>query len=146
MEDGYVFSVSGIRNLLEGDFFSWYSDFYQWNDEISNAVKAIIMELDNYASASFTPEFSTIDIFKDLYMEIMPNEVRHSLGEYFTPSWLAEHVVSKSINMIKEKNWRAIDPCCGSGVFVITLIKKVLSKYDIAYLSISEKMKFYKRS
>jgi len=139
MEDGYVFSVSGIRNLLEGDFFSWYSDFYQWNDEISNAVKAIIMELDNYASASFTPEFSTIDIFKDLYMEIMPNEVRHSLGEYFTPSWLAEHVVSKSINMIKEKNWRAIDPCCGSGVFVITLIKKVLSKYDIAYLSISEK-------
>jgi hypothetical protein len=26
MEDGYIFSTGGIRNLLEGDFFSWYSD------------------------------------------------------------------------------------------------------------------------
>lgn len=139
MEDGYVFSVSGIRNLLEGDFFSWYSDFYQWDNEISKSIKAIITELDNYASASFTLEFSTIDIFKDLYIEIMPNEVRHSLGEYFTPAWLADQVVSKSINMISEKKWRAIDPCCGSGVFVITLIKKILSKYEISYLSTQEK-------
>lgn len=24
LEDGYSYTVGGIRNLLEGDFFSWY--------------------------------------------------------------------------------------------------------------------------
>lgn len=140
LEDGYIFNTGGIRNLLEGDFFSWYSDNKQWDLEIGKAIKDIIIELENYASATFTFEFSTIDIFKDLYMQIMPNEVRHSLGEYFTPSWLSDQVVSEAILMNgNKKDWRAIDPCCGSGVFLITLIKKILAEYDLPNLGSSEK-------
>lgn len=145
LEDGYVFSTGGIRNLLEGDFFSWYSDEYQWNEDIANVITDIIVELENYASTSFTFEYATIDIFKDLYMQIMPNEVRHSLGEYFTPSWLADQVVSKSIAMSGNKeNWRAIDPCCGSGVFIITLIKHILKQHNLNKLTLQEKNEILK--
>lgn len=142
LEDGYVFSTGGIKNLLEGDFFSWYSDENQWDNGVFTAIKVIISELGNYASSSFTYEFSTIDIFKDLYMEIMPNEVRHSLGEYFTPSWLADQVVNESINMLSDNlssSWRAIDPCCGSGIFLISLIKQILANYDLYTLTTDEK-------
>ncbi|MDE3975669.1 hypothetical protein NUS65_10325, partial [Glaesserella parasuis] len=76
---------------MEGDFYSWYSDKNQWNPKIYNSIKNIIKELEFYSSSNFSYEFQTIDIFKDLYMEIMPNEIRHSLGEYFTPSWMADH-------------------------------------------------------
>ncbi|MCT8653828.1 hypothetical protein KZ324_11050, partial [Glaesserella parasuis] len=117
LEDGYVFSSGGIRNLLEGDFYSWYSDKNQWNQKIYNSIKNIIKELEFYSSSNFSYEFQTIDIFKDLYMEIMPNEIRHSLGEYFTPSWMADHVVSRSLEKLNKESWKAIDPCCGSGVF-----------------------------
>ncbi len=140
LEDGYVFSTGGIRNLLEGDFFSWYADEYQWNKELAKAITDIIIALENYASTSFTFENATIDIFKDLYMQIMPNEVRHSMGEYFTPSWLADQVVSKSIAMSGNKeNWRALDPCCGSGVFIVTLIKHILKQYNLNQLTLREK-------
>lgn len=142
LEDGYIFANGGIKNLLEGDFYSWYSDKNQWNIELSNSIKNIVIELENYASSNFTYEYSTIDIFKDLYMEIMPNEVRHSLGEYFTPAWLADNVVNKTIAMLpeeKQSKWRAIDPCCGSGVFIISLIKKIQSEYDLYSLTIEEK-------
>ncbi|MCT8715670.1 hypothetical protein KZ375_10050, partial [Glaesserella parasuis] len=69
LEDGYVFSSGGIRNLLEGDFYSWYSDKNQWNQKIYNSIKNIIKELEFYSSSNFSYEFQTIDIFKDLYME-----------------------------------------------------------------------------
>lgn len=144
LEDGYVFSSGGIKNLLEGDFYSWYADDNQWNKEIFISIKNIITELENYSSSKFTYEFSTIDIFKDLYMEIMPNELRHSLGEYFTPSWLADNVVKKSIKKLpihKKDSWKAIDPCCGSGVFVVSLIREIQSKKDLFTLTSEEKSK-----
>ena len=100
LEDGYTFAIGGIRNLLEGDFFSWYASREQWNEEESGCILEIINLLEGYADASFSYGYVAIDIFKDLYMEIMPNEVRHSLGEYFTPSWLADHVIENSKKMI----------------------------------------------
>lgn len=144
LEDGYVFASGGIKNLLEGDFYSWYADESQWNNEIFISIKNIITELENYSSSKFTYEFSTIDIFKDLYMEVMPNELRHSLGEYFTPSWLADNVVKKSIEKLpidKKDSWKAIDPCCGSGVFVVSLIREIQSKKDLFTLTSEEKNK-----
>ena len=80
LEDGYTFAIGGIRNLLEGDFFSWYASREQWNEEVSGCILEIINLLEGYADASFSYGYVAIDIFKDLYMEIMPNEVRHSLG------------------------------------------------------------------
>lgn len=139
LEDGYVFSAGGIRNLLEGDFFSWYSDINQWDDDISHYIKSLIIVLEDYASSALIYEYKTIDIFKDLYMEIMPNEVRHSLGEYFTPSWLADQIVRESTSMVSTREWNAIDPCCGSGIFVISLIKQILEGIDIYEITDDEK-------
>ena len=64
-------------------------------------------------------------------MNIIPDEVRHSLGEYYTPMWLADNVISEAINKLPENakdNWKGLDPCAGSGTFVVTLIRHVLSQ------------------
>lgn len=139
LEEGYTFAIGGIRNLLEGDFFSWYAAENQWNSDEEGCIKDIILTLEAYADSSFSYGYTAIDIFKDLYMEIMPNEVRHSLGEYFTPAWLADYVIDNSKSMITAKKWRAIDPCCGSGIFVVTLIKHIIRGRDIISLSEAEK-------
>lgn len=139
LEEGYTFAIGGIRNLLEGDFFSWYAAENQWSEEESECIKDVIVTLEGYSDLSFAYGYTAIDIFKDLYMEIMPNEVRHSLGEYFTPSWIADYVIESSKEMITNKNWRAIDPCCGSGIFVVTLIKHVIGEREIGSLTKEEK-------
>ena len=69
-------------------------------------------------------------MFKDLYIGIIPQIVRHSLGEYFTPSWLADSVVTNSLKMVGNE-WRGLDPCCGSGIFLIQLIKKIVTGDEI---------------
>lgn len=134
LEDGYFFNLRGVKNLLEGDFFFWYTDKVNWNTKLYDIIKRIVSMLDCYYNFSFDYEYKPIDIFKDLYMGIMPNSVRHSLGEYFTPAWIADYVVEKGLSMLDnstKEDWKAIDPCCGSGIFIITLIKKILKHRNI---------------
>ncbi len=139
VEDGYVFQTGGVKNLLEGDFFSWYCSEDIWNEDEAEIIKGIISTLEGYSNSFYVHGYMTKDIFIDLYMEIMPAEVRHSLGEYFTPEWLASYVVDSSLKELKKTNFSAIDPCCGSGVFIISIIKKIIGKTDINSLTEKEK-------
>jgi len=139
IEDGYVFQTGGIRNLLEGDFFSWYCSVNTWSEKEASLIIEIINILEGYSNTFYKHGYSTIDIFKELYMEIMPHEVRHSLGEYFTPTWLADYVIKESVKLIKNKNFVIIDPCCGSGIFLMLAIKQIMGSNDI--ISLPDKSK-----
>ncbi len=140
LEDGAIFRSIGVGNLLEGDFFSWYSNESQWSEDIASEIKQIFKTLSIYEDKGMFESFEQVqDLFKDLFMSIIPEKVRHSLGEYYTPAWLADNLVSESIKLIdNRKGWTAIDPCSGSGTFVTILIRKVLE--DTAGLSKSERL------
>ena len=129
LEDGAIFRDYGIGNLLEGDFFSWYCTEDQWDESIYNCICNVFHVLTEYEDRALLKESSKVcDLFKDLYMKFIPDKVRHSLGEFYTPPWLAEHVVSETIKKTNINNWSALDPCCGSGTFITTLISKVLER------------------
>ena len=94
MERGGIFRALGIHNLLEGDFFAWYLE--AWNANIEAALLQIIRRLQEYDPNTLTlvPE-ETRDLFKKLYHYLLPREVRHNLGEYYTPDWLAQHLLTQ---------------------------------------------------
>jgi hypothetical protein len=127
LEEGAIFRILGIGNLLEGDFFSWYSSEHQWTDQIGILIREIFLKLIPYEDkAIFENGENIIDLFKDLFMRIIPDKVRHSLGEYYTPPWLADNLITEALLDIAKKNdWTALDPCAGSGTFLTVLIKKV---------------------
>lgn len=124
LEDGDIFRDLGIVNLLEGDFFSWYADAEQWITDIADYIRKMLETLVRYENASDV--FKTkqaVDLFKGLYETIIPQVVRSSLGEFYTPSWLAEHVF-RSVK--PQGNWRGLDPCAGSGTFLLSMIDEIL--------------------
>ena len=142
MEDGYSYSNMGVRNFLEGDFFSWYADGGQWRRGFYDTISRIVAAIDEYSAFSLNVRYEPIDVFKDLYMGIIPQSVRHSMGEYFTPEWLADCVVSRSIELLpKREGWRAVDPCCGSGIFLMSLIRHVVGDVVVADLSRQERQR-----
>ena len=56
---------------------------------------------------------------------MVPEELRKSLGEFYTPDWLVEHSVSKLD--YKQDKWlaaRLLDPTCGSGSFLLEVIEQ----------------------
>jgi hypothetical protein len=127
LEEGAIFRSMGIGNLLEGDFFAWYSTKNQWNNEIGCVIKEVFAVLSRYEDkALFDKGNDARDLFKDLFLEIVPDKVRHSMGEFYTPPWLADNLIRNCLKYCSKKDWRALDPCGGSGTFVTALIKKVL--------------------
>jgi hypothetical protein len=141
LEEGAIFRSLGIGNLLEGDFFSWYSTDEQWSDEIGGLIQEIFLKLSAYEDkAVFEKGENITDLFRDLFMTIIPDKVRHSLGEFYTPSWLADNLISETLKLIDYKEgWTSIDPCSGSGTFVTVLIKKVIE--EVKDLDNKEKLK-----
>lgn len=123
LEEGGIFYKFGIKNFLEADYFAWYLD--EWNDEIAFSISEIVKKLMDYepATVELTPE-RVKDLFKRLYQNLVPRDVRHKLGEYFTPDWLAELLLNEiGYNGDPEKS--LLDPACGSGTFLVLAIKRV---------------------
>ena len=131
LEDGEIFRTIGVNNLLEGDFFSWYASKQQWNKEIYQRIKEILQILSKYEDKVLIQEQTrTHDLFKELYQHIVPGKVRHSLGEFYTPAWLADNVILESLKEIRGKSWKMLDPTAGSGTFLVVGIQYVLETTD----------------
>jgi len=124
LEHGGLFREYGIRNFLEGDFFGWYVAV--WDAQIEQAVGKLIQRLSEYdpGTLELAPE-NARDLLKNLYHSLLPKEIRHDLGEYYTPDWLAEHVIRQTLGEtdLGDASKRVLDPSCGSGTFLVLLIK-----------------------
>lgn len=119
MSNGSVSSKLRIYNLLEIGCFSWVFDESQWTEDIYNAINEIVDILLKYENM---PDLTsnTDDLFRDLYMAIIPTSVRHSLGEYYTPNWLAQNVIEagkRYLPIDKLEHVRVLDTAAGSGTF-----------------------------
>jgi len=122
IEDGGIYTKRGITNFLEGDFFRWYLDAF--SPRLKEAIRETARAFSEFEPASTTiaPE-SNRDLLKKLYQYLVPQEVRHKLGEYYTPDWLAEFLLNEvgyNGNTLK----RLLDPACGSGTFLVLAIQR----------------------
>lgn len=122
IEDGGIYTKQGITNLLEGDFFRWYLDTF--SPRLEEAIREITRALSEFEPATtFIEPESSRDLLKKLYQYLVPQEVRHNLGEYYTPDWLAELILNEvdyDGNTLK----RVLDPACGSGTFLVLAIQR----------------------
>jgi SAM-dependent methyltransferase len=126
MERGGIFKNFGINNFLEGDFFGWYLDV--WNEKLDESIRRVVSKLADFSliTLAVDPE-ETRDLLKRLYQNLMPKELRHNLGEYYTPDWLAERLLNQlnGGEFKGEPDKRLLDPACGSGTFLVLAIKKI---------------------
>jgi hypothetical protein len=121
VETGELFEHSGILNMLSGDFFAWYLDDTSW-ERYRPHLDALLAKLSgiDFTIAKKHPN-TTRDLFKGIYERFIPREVRHALGEFYTPDWLAEH----GLDLIEWKTHDSLtDPTCGSGTFLLEALRR----------------------
>ena len=123
VEEGDIFSSAiGIKNFLEGDYFGWYLDV--WDEQLGEAVSKFANTLSKFEPATLEHEPEEAkDLLKRLYQYLVPKRIRHDLGEYYTPDWLAELVISE-VGYEGNLDKRFLDPACCSGTFLVLAIKR----------------------
>ncbi|MBC7077162.1 MAG: N-6 DNA methylase, partial [Synergistales bacterium] len=92
------------------------------------AVQALVGKLADFEPTTPTlrPEESR-DLLKKLYQYLVPKKLRHDLGEYYTPDWLAERLLNQ-LGYNGDPNVRLLDPACGSGTFLTLALARVREK------------------
>ena len=123
LETGMLFMDAGILNMLVGDFFSWPVDDSSWAN-LEAPLGDLLAQLGqlSFDMTRKNPE-SVRDLFKGIYEEFIPRELRHALGEVYTPDWLASHALDE-MGWLPEND--LLDPTCGTGTFILEAIRRRL--------------------
>ncbi len=125
LEDGSLFRDAGVLNMLSGDFFGWYLEDEAW-DETEPGLRQLMTALSQVDfNIGMKSNDSVRDLFKGMYERFMPPAMRHALGEYYTPDWLAAHTLDK---LGWEPDMDLLDPTCGTGTFLLEAMKRRLQK------------------
>ncbi|NHI94208.1 MAG: hypothetical protein EAX96_17080 [Candidatus Lokiarchaeota archaeon] len=117
IENNSIYSELKIKNFVNEEPFSWY--LKEPNDELKSYINRIIKILLKF-------DFNIIDInqdiFQDFYQNIIHQKIRQRIGEFYTPDWLADFLLQE-MNLKRSLDQKILDPSCGSGIFLIKLIK-----------------------
>jgi type I restriction-modification system DNA methylase subunit len=126
---GDQFSAAGLYGVVDRDFFDWVLEVPGGEGFIRSLARRL---------SRFDWSAVEHDVLKVLYESVITTEVRKSLGEYYTPDWLANRVVQEVVT--DPLNQRVLDPSCGSGTFVFYAVRRFLEAAEAAGMSLAESM------
>ena len=124
LEEGTLFVELGVRNLLEGELFTWYQMHVAPAFELLTAIRDLLYGLDSFAfpTLAYGPQPAS-DVLREMYQGLVPRSLRRQLGEFFTPRWLAE-LLADDVGLDGTAGVRVLDPTCGTGTFLVEVIRR----------------------
>ena len=112
--------ATGLSGIIESDFFAWPDE---WISDQSTGGHGLLRTLARRVARFDWPN-APADIAAILYETVIPPEERRTLGEYYTPAWLARAMVRELIDDPLQQ--RVLDPACGSGTFIAEAVAHFL--------------------
>lgn len=127
-----TFTPTKVSNFFEVHFYEWFTYLGGPSDSaevrrLVNDTGSVLGEFD-FGTFAVRPEV-VHDLLQELYMTLIPTEVRHLLGEYFSPDWIVDLGLER-VGYTGEPGERIVDPTCGSGPFVVGALKKALERHE----------------
>lgn len=124
LTDGSQFAQAQILGVVEADFFDWPTEVPGGQDFIRSLAHRL---------SRFDWTNVDHDVLKHLYESVISAKTRKSLGEYYTPDWLAEQMVAAAVEAPLTQ--RVLDPSCGSGTFLFHAVRRHIAAAEAAGLT-----------
>jgi len=109
----------GVQNLLPDLWDEGLRTFCD-EDSFKVAFQPVLALAQDVAARTRTHPWQ--NVLTDLYEAILSRSIRHDLGEYFTPEWLARATIEMSGYRGKADSV-LFDPGCGSGAFLLAAVE-----------------------
>ena len=107
---------SDLHGIIDADLFTWPTEV-----EESTYLREIARVVEQFDWAQ-----NTTEVAPTLYQNVITQEERKKLGEYYTPHWLAKEITDKVVDAPLSQ--RVLDPACGSGTFIETAVERILDR------------------
>jgi len=77
-----------------------------------------------------------IELISNVYEFFIGQAEQESKGAYYTPMFLVKNILSETVNKYfdnnpQEYNCKILDPACGSGVFLVETLRKIITQHQI---------------
>ena len=113
-------NATGLQGVIESDFFAWPTEVGG-----GSLIRALARRI-----ARFDWKQPPSDIASILYETVIPPAERRTLGEYYTPDWLARAMVRELVD--DPLGQTVLDPACGSGTFIAEAVNHFIRASDSA--------------
>lgn len=121
----YVINVKRIKEKLVDD----------------NLKKRLTLSNDSIVSLFLKHNFPTsLEVVIEFFEFLTDRKVKNENGMVFTPKYISDFIVQDSLGDIKryDKGIKIIDPACGCGIFLISVIEYLNKKFKIDIPTIIE--------
>ncbi|MDE9363994.1 N-6 DNA methylase [Luteipulveratus sp. YIM 133132] len=125
---GSRFREAQIYGVVEEDFFDWVLQ--------AEGGEAFVLDLMRRVARFDWSTTMRHDVLKSLYTSVIAQETRESLGEYYTPDWLADRMVADAYT--DPLNQRLLEPSAGSGTFLMHAVKAHLDAAESSGMTVGE--------
>lgn len=132
IERSAFFEAARIKGFVEEAVFAWYVDTSlsaKGRTIIAAAIRSLITQLALYRMDDLGAARSR-DVLKSFYQALVPDPLRKALGEFYTPDWLVD-VTCDRAGVAEWLKIRVLDPTCGSGSFLLEVIRRKRQEANI---------------
>ncbi len=112
-------------SLFTNDFFAWGLENIELLEFLYFGLRPLEDQIDN-DKEKITRIFEADDLFRTIYQQMVSPVTRHALGEFYTPPPLARMMIENSYKFGQV----VLDPACGSGTFLVEIIRKIRASSD----------------
>ena len=117
-----------VSNFFESHFMEWFTYTCSENNFDTKVINEILEVVNQFDLSTYILKPEEIqDILQEVYMELIPAEMRHLMGEYFSPDWIVEHALDM-VGYHGDIKKTLIDPTAGSGTFLTHSIKRIVNQ------------------
>jgi hypothetical protein len=103
--------------------------------EVLDWTASVLNRVDRPSFFSKFQEAHAVQYFYEPFLEAFDPELRKELGVWYTPPEIVEYMVGRVDSVLREelgltdgladKNVYVLDPCCGTGSYLIAVLKKI---------------------
>lgn len=90
-----------------------------------------------------------IELVSNIYEFFIGKEAQAKRGAYYTPLFLVNYILNETVtsffaNNPQKTDCKVLDPACGSGVFLVETLRKIINQYQINEPNCNQNQKQYK--
>lgn len=137
--DDFKQFVKYIERKFNGDMFRIADEEFAKINQRALNILIRLLQSENLSTGQMSLfdlyDFSIlpIEFISNIYEKFIGKEIQEKKGAYYTPTFLVDYIVSETVGKkLKESNiynCRVLDPACGSGIFLVESLRRMIEKY-----------------